>query len=421
MEGLFILFLVLFIASLVWLLICIVKLIRSQTRLLSKREMNKEAHKRAQDLKFKDPVITCDYCGRKINTKKEKVCPGCGASYGVDSEWKKRYDVSEEFVKKHADSISENMVDKSKKDGKIALIMIGVTFIASIVFLNLLLHFGREAFTFPAVRTDEVLNEGPLESYDEADYTVDGDGIIYEDDKIAIKVIGFYPSFYDSEDAVYGLKGNLKIGFKVTNKTDEKAEIFFKCSGVNGVVETSSQFASWGTYKKRSETTIYETLYYVPYKEISSICFDDVTVTFVPGRRVETHDDHVKIKTTAKGEKTPNFEKCKLLYSNDYVDFYGYDEIVLPYGHYYVYAVNNTDLDMMIECDGVKCGGEKVTNPYSFYDVVLRPGEMLDFSKNSAFNDKYGDLEGKDLEASFTIKFPDDPAKNQSTGYFDMQ
>ena len=43
-----------------------------------------------------------------------------------------------------------------------------------------------------------------------------------------------------------------------------------------------------------------------------------------------------------------------------------------------------------------------------------------DFSRSRAFNASYGDLAGKDMEVSFTFKFPDDPSKNQSTGYFDL-
>jgi ribosomal protein L37E len=36
-----------------------------------------------------DTIITCDYCGSKVDTSKYAVCNHCGGPYGDDDEWKK--------------------------------------------------------------------------------------------------------------------------------------------------------------------------------------------------------------------------------------------------------------------------------------------------------------------------------------------
>ena len=418
--GLFVLFLVLFIAALIGLIICIIRLIRSQSRLLSKREMNKEAHKRALDLKYKDPVITCDYCGRKINTKKEKVCPGCGASYGTDEEWKARHNVSDEFVKKHAEAISKDMEKRSRIEGKFGLIWLLGMSVAMVTFFCLMVHFGYDALFLPAVRSDEILNESTFEYYTKADYTVDGDGVLYEDDRIAIKVSGIYHGTYEVDNEIFGKEGHIKIGFTITNKTKEKAVISFDCRTVNGVEESGYYFSCWGAFKKHSDTTIYETLYYVPYRDISSICFENIDVYFEHNRKIEVLNSFVELKTTLTDERIPDFRRCSLLYTNDIVDVYEYQKENSYYESIDVFVINKTGLDIKIECDGVRSCGKDVAFPYDFYDTYIRSGEIFRFSRSRAFNAYYGDLAGKDMEVSFTFKFPDDPSKNQSTGYFDL-
>jgi len=36
----------------------------------------------------KDSIITCEYCGSKVDTEKHAVCPHCGGPYGDNEEWK---------------------------------------------------------------------------------------------------------------------------------------------------------------------------------------------------------------------------------------------------------------------------------------------------------------------------------------------
>lgn len=36
----------------------------------------------------KDTIITCDYCGSKVDTSKHATCPHCGGPYWDDAEWK---------------------------------------------------------------------------------------------------------------------------------------------------------------------------------------------------------------------------------------------------------------------------------------------------------------------------------------------
>ncbi len=36
----------------------------------------------------KDSIITCEYCGSKVDTEKHAVCPHCGGPYWDNEEWK---------------------------------------------------------------------------------------------------------------------------------------------------------------------------------------------------------------------------------------------------------------------------------------------------------------------------------------------
>ena len=48
----------------------------------------KQEDTKAHNQKSVDTIITCDYCGSKLDTSKHAVCNHCGGPYWNDEEWK---------------------------------------------------------------------------------------------------------------------------------------------------------------------------------------------------------------------------------------------------------------------------------------------------------------------------------------------
>ena len=105
-TGIIIFFLV-FLGSLIFFISNVFYLFRIKSSLISKKEFKKEAQKQVSKLKIKDPVINCEYCGCKIDTKKEKICPGCGGSYENNEKWLKRHEVSDTYININSSKIAE--------------------------------------------------------------------------------------------------------------------------------------------------------------------------------------------------------------------------------------------------------------------------------------------------------------------------
>lgn len=47
-----------------------------------------EEEKTGQESSYVGTIITCDYCGSRVDTAKHTVCDHCGGPYGDDEEWK---------------------------------------------------------------------------------------------------------------------------------------------------------------------------------------------------------------------------------------------------------------------------------------------------------------------------------------------
>lgn len=87
MEWAIVIGIILVLAALaVALVYNIVQYVKVKNQLLGEKEVRDAAKKEVSKLRYKDPIISCDYCGSKIDTRKHRVCPGCGASYYRDEE-----------------------------------------------------------------------------------------------------------------------------------------------------------------------------------------------------------------------------------------------------------------------------------------------------------------------------------------------
>ena len=87
-------------------------------RLTSHKSFEKEAKLRTARLSYEDPVITCDYCGSKINTVSDRGCPSCGATYFRDKEWILRHQTDAKWVDANAEETADAEISRSYADAR---------------------------------------------------------------------------------------------------------------------------------------------------------------------------------------------------------------------------------------------------------------------------------------------------------------
>ena len=85
------------IALILYLIVEIFRYQKVKANAFSKRKLPGRQMSMPEKLSYADPVISCDYCGSKIDTKKHKTCPQCGATFNRDPEWIVRHAVEEEY------------------------------------------------------------------------------------------------------------------------------------------------------------------------------------------------------------------------------------------------------------------------------------------------------------------------------------
>ncbi|MBO4844840.1 MAG: hypothetical protein J5525_00905 [Lachnospiraceae bacterium] len=409
------------IVSFIWLLINLFNVLHVRTKILSKHEMRKEVQKQAKRLRLKDPIISCDYCGCRIDTKKEEKCPGCGASYNLDEEWLKRHEVSEEDVDKNSDKVNKSLETKNSTETKEAKRKLLISGCVTAVIFALFCISGKIAYRYPETRKSEELNNGKsYHQYAEADYSVKDDGIVYEDDDVTIKITGIYHADHTYDDELYGHVGDVKVGFLISNRTDEDLQIVCTCNSISGITREWSYIFFNNIFKKNSDTVIYEEVYSAPEQRISELVFSEIIIRYDdPSKDVDTNDP-VVVSTTAENKEILDKEDFILLYSNEKVDIYKHYSEKKAEETCDLIIYNKTDASMSMECDGVTADNKEVKNPYIFYGKYVPPHYAFVANYYHAFNKEYGDTKGKDVQSSFTFKFREDPQMSFSTGYFDM-
>ncbi len=407
-------------ASFIWMMINLFNVLRVKTKILSKRELRKEVLKQANKFRLKDTVITCDYCGCKIDTKKDKKCPGCGASYNLDEEWIRRHDVSEEYLEKNSDKVNETLESKNSEETKKAKKRLLISCCITGVLIALFCVSGKIEYRYPETRKNEELNNGKsYHTYAEADYSVDGDGIVYEDDNITIKITGIYHGDHTYSDELYGSVGDVKVGFLISNRTNEDVQIVCTCDSISGITREWSYIFFNNKFRKNSDTTIYEEIYSVPQQRVSELIFSEIKIRYDdPSEDVDSKDP-VIVSTGADRSEILDKEDFILLYSSEKVDIYKY-YIKNDKEDCDLIIHNKTDKTMTMECDGVTADDKDVKNPYVFYNTSVPPHYTFVANYYHAFDYDYGDTKGKAVQTSFTFKFREDPKQSFSTGYFDM-
>ena len=309
------------VASFIWTLCNVFVILRIKSRLLGKRELRKEAQKQVQELKLKDPVITCDYCGCRIDTRKDRICPGCGGSYNKDIEWQKRNEVSEEYIDKNAVRISGELETKNRIESGPAIKRLIISGSLTFILILMFCLAGRAIARYPRIRGDEELNEqGSYRTFSESDYKIKGDGIVYEDDDVTVKILGFYDDDNKYDSDLYGPIGNVKVGFRISNRSKEDLRVSLRCDSLDGITREGSFFYIYSTFKKQKDTVIYEEMYTVPDQTVSEMIITHLQVRHEDYNEDVSITEPVVISTTASFKDPIASARSEVLFANDLIE-----------------------------------------------------------------------------------------------------
>lgn len=414
-----------FIALIGNLIYQILRYLKVKTNAFSRKEIKDIALEKANQLSYEDPEITCDYCGCKINTLTQKVCPNCGAAYHKDEEWVLRHGLEEDYVDETTDALIAAREQKANLESEKIIANIKKTILILVVLIGLLIAVAVLAAAMvkkSEYRQDEELNEYDYETYTLADYEVRGDGVIYNQDDVTITIKGFYISDQTqvNETNEYPYDGRVRVAFQVDNCRDEDVSISMSCSGVNGLVHTYNSIYTYDKFQKHKSVLFYENFYKVPYQQIEEMAFDRIAVT---GEDYSYHveiEESTIVKTTVKNPYHPDFSDRTLLYSDDRVDVYGWYGSRHSRAGYRFAIVNKSGEHMKIRKGSVKVDGVETDEMNVFYQTVLPKDYTIVSSLVYDYGDEENELVDRKVEVNFSFDCPTKPTLDFATGYLDV-
>ena len=407
---------------------------------------NTATFNRIKKKEYKPPVITCDYCGSKVDTAIYDRCPNCGASYDLDSEWINRFDAYEEesdynqyYNSSNTGSIYQRTFQnygpnkvKQKKTGflKKTFIILTSIFIAIFVLSIIVYIFDYDSSDIGTdYRGNEKVNEYSYEDYQLVDYTVEGDGQILnyyfdndENQNITVTLKNIY-----QDNSSY--RDGYKFEFEVVNNSDRNVKIVFSAHTFNSYSDYDGSYLySNDNYKKHSTVTVYEELSNVAQSGIKNISFERCSILTTDSSTIYDRSDVATITTTSTIDIGYNLSRYHVIYSNDYVDIYSAYDYVTDSNTYInydeglkYYIVNKTeDLSFDVETDGY-LGQGKSLYTYGLYNTVSIPGTTLLTSEIYSYEDYFSDVKNKELYISFDFKCKENPLESFSTGYIDLK
>lgn len=418
------LFTLAFLILIVFLFVEIFRYIKVKANAFSRNEVKRAAQEQAQKIRYRDPVISCDYCGGKIDTTKYTACPQCGAPFDNDEEWKNRHNVvSENFIEKSTDQVisarEQKALEESKKilkNIKNTIIVLAIMILIMIVLAIAVSSSSRSStYGGSAYRKNEELKDGTYYKYSDAGYKVDGDGVIYDHDNVKIYVTGFYKKEYDYVQD----KGAVALEFHVENNRDEDIRVSLSCNSFNGISSNSTYIYIYDTFKKNSKSVFYEEIREVPDHELYEVIFDQIKIRNPDYSYEKIPYEPAVLKTTAAHSNTEvDLEECKLIYSNEKVEVYA-KPVVLTNDAYRVFIKNKSGKNLYVDNQEMKIDNMMVDST-GLYKSYLPAGYTLKVNYFYCYGDEYKDLTGKNVSFNLEFTCNEDPSFSFQTGYIDI-
>lgn len=381
----------------------------------NEKNVDAATRKEVDRLRARDPMISCDFCGAKIDTRKFLNCPQCGAVYKKDLEWKYRRNADNTRVGKLSGSEYGYLEEKLwKKDPRLKSLRRKI-FLSSLplIFAAVLCIYAFLAETVLDYRRDDSLNQGDSH-YISTGYTVKGDPVIYDDGDLAITITGFYfdESILSLQREEGEWNGNVKVGMRITNRTDQKLSLEMESDSYNGVTIPHEGFTVYDRFRKNRDTQIYVYYFGVPKEALYEMVITELTVKDKNGKLLHSLEKPLVVTTTAAvPESVVKLEGETPVFTNDRVDIFRRYEDRKEEPGYYLYIVNKAGCLLNVENETRPSGD----NPYLFfYRADLPEGyTLVGYMDRSRMN-----LAGLDPEISLMIRDPEDTSKSFSTGKF---
>lgn len=382
-------------------------------RLKSSESYESEAKKKALELKYRDPVISCDYCGNAIDTSIHKVCPVCGGEYSTDREWLERHKIDMKQFDDEASRHAEREIQKLEKVSggllklyKVFLIISGVFFL---VFVVLFVAFLIDRNT-PDYTESESVNVYKSDNYVETGYEFIGDNEYINCDGLVAKITGVY---HDRKSGYY------KIESTITNNSDEDYEFFYSVLGVNGIIGIGGDGLHYSEcVEPGKEIKLYDKIYEKTFNGIESIYIGRISVYEQDGKSLLRDESVHVIKTSYKYDGKCAITDGGILYEGNGIRVY---DSGLALGHPTIAVENMTGDSIYLTIPGAKVN-DTLVKPSSLVDNVIPDGCIYVSTGIYSIDAVYSNMKEDDkFYISLNIAFNDAPEKNFSTEYIELK
>ena len=390
-------------------IILTIKYVYTKAKTVGSEQFRKEAARQASKMKYTSPVITCDYCGYEIDTKKYSNCPNCGASYSRDEEWTGRYGPTEDGINAKADEYADLVKqEKAEQAEAVAgwirrcLTALGIIF----AFLAVLFIAGKllESQTGHYVTENDELNHYSDDAYVPVPYGIDGDGVLIDKNGVRVTVIGIY------KDKNYR---DFKIGFRIQNESGQPVHVSVSMDGVNG---KTCWLSVYDYYKDHADIIRYEKIRGpgLGDPEICEMVYTDIRVYGEEDNRLHMEVPLLVMKTTSTADCTAKCPDETVIYDDHQVVILCRKE---GDEKYRLWIDNRSDVNYVVTTSDLRVNGNDVDTLGGIEKDILPAGYLYQTYEIRAISNENAAAEGAQTEISVSFRSWEDPSKDFSTGY----
>ena len=393
------------------------RFLREYNKIKSTENYESEAKKKAAELTYKDPVISCDYCGNAIDTGKDKKCPVCGGEYSLDKEWIERHRIDMDEFDRAADAHSKQQIKKYDKAASSLLKLFKVFLIIGcsifLLFLILFISFliSESVVTY---QKSETVNFRENDNYQREAYEIKDNAVFFEYEGVSAEVTGIYRD--EAQD-------RFKIEVTLKNYSSfEKVRISYYLRGANDFVENLTTYHTEHSRAMYLETgkeiKVYETISDSGFDGIRNLYFSQISLYDKDTFFVDDDDIH-RVDTTFAGGKIADdfYDGMEKLFENESMVIYvlkneGKDSDV--------YFVNKTDEVFNIKSDSAKVNDNKL-DYFSFGYTVPAGATLMEIRLRSS-DTHYRDMSESDgFYVNFTVTCPEKSSLSFFTDYLKIR
>ena len=395
-------------------IILTIQYIRVNAKTVSREQFRKETARQASRIKLRSPVISCDYCGYKIDTKKYRNCPNCGASYSRDEEWTERYGLTEDDIESKADKyaglVNQDQTEQAEKIAgwiKKCLIALGIILGGLLIsaIVSYLVNYQQEKESMYVTKSDE-LNIDSSDAYVPVPYGIDGDGVLIDKNGVRITVIGIY-----EDKKIDNSERDFKVGLRIQNESGQSISVSVTMSGANRKMG-AGYFRMYDCYKDHADIIRYENIgSSLGDPEICEMLYRHIWVCGKKDRQPDAEVPLLVMKTTSAAGCTAQCPEETVIYDDHQVVILcGKDEK----GNHLLWIDNRSDVNYEVTTSDLRVNGNNVYTMEGLFKDFLPAGYLYPAVRIRAADAVVWDAQ-PEISVSFTCG--EDPSKDFSTGY----